>query len=67
MRPTILDDEDFGGDKGIAQHLLEAVRVESGHEPWLPLVQKRMLAGTDYGLQEECYDTFGTGSANPFQ
>ena len=66
VRPTIFEDEDFRAETQFASRLLESVHLESGHEPWLPLVQKRDFASAGFSLQDQAIATFGTGSGSPF-
>ncbi len=67
IRPTIFADEGFGAEKRLASAMRERAHVESAREDWLPpIVPDRYLKGAGYTLQDEAFDVFGSGSANPF-
>jgi general secretion pathway protein D len=70
VRPTIVEaeaDPDFVTQRKLADKLLEAVHLETGRAPWLPLVDREVRGGLGYDLSDLAFDVFGTGSGNPFR
>ncbi|MGE0712754.1 MAG: secretin N-terminal domain-containing protein [Planctomycetota bacterium] len=68
VRPTIFTSEDLGAEARLAGHLRERVHVESERSEWLPpIVPDRFRKGSGYSLQDEAFEVFGTGTANPFR
>jgi general secretion pathway protein D len=68
VRPTIFEQNSFSGEARLGSHLREKIHYESAREEWLPpVVPDRFMQGPGYDLQDEAFDTFGTGSGDPFR
>jgi general secretion pathway protein D len=68
IRPTIFSNESFGAEVRLTGHLRQKVHTESERSDWLPpIVADRFRKGSGYTLQDEAFDVFGTGTANPFR
>lgn len=68
VRPTIFEQNSFAGEERLGSHLREKIHFESARDEWLPpIVPDRFMQGPGYDLQDEAFDTFGTGSGDPFR
>jgi general secretion pathway protein D len=68
VRPTIFTDSAFTAESRLAGHLRERVHVEAERDDWLPpIVPDRFLRPAGFDLQDEAFEVFGTGSADPFR
>ncbi len=68
VRPTIFNQNTFGSEKRLGEHLREKVHFESEREDWLPpIVPERFLREAGFDLQDEAFEVFGTGSGDPFR
>lgn len=68
VRPTIFSDVNFTSEVRLSGHLREKVHVEAERDDWLPpVVPDRFLRPAGFGLQDESFELFGTGSADPFR
>lgn len=67
IRPTIHADEGFATDTRVSEDLRRRAHAEAEREEWLPpIAPDRLLREAGYGLQDEAFERFGTGSADPF-
>jgi general secretion pathway protein D len=67
IRPTIFAKTNFEDEKLVGQAMRARAHVLAERDDWLPpIVPDRLLRGVGYTLQDEAFDLFGTGSANPF-
>jgi general secretion pathway protein D len=68
IRPTIFSQTSFDAEMQVGAHLREHVHIASERDDWLPpVVPDRFLRETGYDLQDEAFDTFGSGSGDPFR
>lgn len=66
IRPTIFSDSKFTGETRLSSALREKVHIEAQRDDWLPpIVPDRYLRPPGYDLQDEAFEIFGTGSADP--
>ena len=68
IRPTIFSDGTFTGEGRLSSAMREKVHVEAQRDEWLPpVVPDRYLRPAGYDLQDEAFEVFGTGSADPLR
>ena len=68
IRPTIFSEPNFNSEMRVGAHLREHIHIAAERDDWLPpVVPDRFLRETGYDLQDEAFDTFGSGSGDPFR
>jgi general secretion pathway protein D len=68
IRPTIFSDGAFTGEGRLSGHMRERVHVEAERDEWLPpIVPDRYLRPPGFDMQDEAFEVFGTGSADPLR
>jgi general secretion pathway protein D len=68
IRPTIFSQPSFGAEMRVGSHLREHMHIAAERDDWLPpVVPDRFLRDLGYDLQDEAFDTFGSGSGDPFR
>ncbi|HBP16449.1 MAG TPA: hypothetical protein DEA08_01480 [Planctomycetes bacterium] len=68
IRPTIFSNDSFSAEGALGSELREKVHIASERADWLPpVVPDRYRRGSGFTLQDEAFEVFGTGTANPFR
>ncbi|MEZ6185298.1 MAG: type II and III secretion system protein [Planctomycetota bacterium] len=66
IRPTIFSEAGFTAETRLADTLRQVVHVDARRDEWLPpVVPDSYMRPAGFELQDEAFEVFGTGSADP--